>query len=117
MVVDSKIGAYLKEARLNVPLTQEAAAKLAGMSRQQVNRIENGESGTEWSTVEKLVDAYRCNKAEAVRVFTRTEETKLDVRLARQIEGYLMQIGPDKRAVAERLLVDHARGLSELLAV
>jgi transcriptional regulator with XRE-family HTH domain len=115
--VKQAIGAFLKSARTNRGLTQEAAANQAGMSRQQVNRIENGESGTAWSTVEKLVNVYRCNRSDAVEIFTNTDERNLDVRLARQIEPYLMRLCPDRREIAEQLLINQARTIGELLGV
>jgi len=65
--------------------------------------------------VEKLVAAYRCDKAEAVRVFTDVHDSKPDMRLARQLEPYLMKIRPDRRQSAERMLIEQARQLSEML--
>lgn len=60
-----EFGDMIREARTALKLSQAELAKAVGLSRQQVNRIENGSTGTEPETAEKLARALKLDVEEA----------------------------------------------------
>jgi transcriptional regulator with XRE-family HTH domain len=53
-----KFGEFLKTERDKKGLSQEGASKIVGMTRQQWNRLENGESGTTRNTVYLISEKF-----------------------------------------------------------
>jgi transcriptional regulator with XRE-family HTH domain len=96
--------------------TQSSCAMRAGMTPQQWNQIEKQVKMPSVETVKRVALGLGADEREAlVAAGYDTYSEQVDVRLARQIEPYLMRLRPDRRAAAERLLIDQARNLSELL--
>jgi transcriptional regulator with XRE-family HTH domain len=56
--VAKTIGATVRNARERMKLTQEEAAKRAGMSPPAFNRLERGDGDPRWSTVVKVARAF-----------------------------------------------------------
>lgn len=61
-----EFGLYLKGAREAAGLSQEGAAKKAGLTRQQWNRLENGLSGTKRETVLMIAEAFNLDESSAL---------------------------------------------------
>lgn len=60
-------GKWLRAKRRALDLTQEEAAQRAGLTRQQWNRLEAGESGTQWETIPRIATALGVSAQEAYR--------------------------------------------------
>lgn len=56
-----EFGIFLKDVRNRFALSQEGAAKRADLTRQQWNRLENGQSGTTAKTAKAIADAFNLN--------------------------------------------------------
>jgi DNA-binding XRE family transcriptional regulator len=108
-MIMTRIGNWLKEQRQRAGLTQDAAAQMAGISRQTIIRTEKGGSPTEWETVQKLAAVYGASLDEAGSIFTEIKEPDLDLRLAQKLEPHLMKLPPEKRRHAENALEEMAR--------
>ncbi|WP_084499809.1 helix-turn-helix domain-containing protein [Brevibacterium album] len=52
-----RVGAGLAESRRERGLTQSEAARLAGLTRKDVSRLENGVPGVAWAKLYALVEA------------------------------------------------------------
>jgi transcriptional regulator with XRE-family HTH domain len=61
------IGERLRRLREERALRQEDLAKLAGIGKNTVNRIENNRTEPHMTTVRKLADALEVDSAELVR--------------------------------------------------
>lgn len=54
----------LRQRRLELALTQQQLAVLAGMSKQALGKLERGQSGVRPSTLAKLSEALKCSPRE-----------------------------------------------------
>jgi len=86
------------------------------MTPQQWNQIEKQVKQPNIETVRRVALGLEVEESEALAAAGYdVHADHLDVRLARQIEPYLLRISPDRRAAAENLLVDMARRLPDLM--
>jgi len=56
MEIEKKVGERIRDARVNMNLTQQDLANKIGKNRMSVNRIELGETSTSIGTLNKIVE-------------------------------------------------------------
>jgi transcriptional regulator with XRE-family HTH domain len=61
MDIRKKVGLRIKELRLELKLTQENLANLAGIDKTYVNEVENGKRNVSVINLEKLAIALKTN--------------------------------------------------------
>ncbi len=55
-----KIGEQLKEIRQKAGISQEKLAEMSGIPQGSISKIENGTRDFAFSTLQKLLDALKC---------------------------------------------------------
>lgn len=103
-------GNWLREMRKTRGLSQEEAAKRAGIVRQQWLRIESGESGTRRETVPGIAFALGLPESEVFQRagFAFMETPEPDVALGERLGRHLRRLHAFGAAGAYRALADGA---------
>jgi transcriptional regulator with XRE-family HTH domain len=109
--ISTEFGAWLRERRKQLGMSQGDAAKRAGISRQQWLRIEAAESGTRRETIPGIAFALSVPVAEAMERAGYSASFALEE--ARELEMILSGVPPGKR----RALLRAFRAMAETVTI
>lgn len=118
MIYVTSFSEWVRTTRRAKDLTLEEVSGRADVSQPVWSKWESGKAAPRRETVVKIADALQEPLDSALLLAGYTPSAPGGVSdLAQQIEPFLLRLRPDRRAAAERLLIDMARNLPELMAV
>jgi transcriptional regulator with XRE-family HTH domain len=106
-------GRRLQELRKESKLSQAELGAEFDMTDVQISRLENGKSGTGFETVQAFERRLGARAGELIGIaFPSTSEPEPpSLRLAQQIEAYLLQAPPSRRPAIEAAVVSVVRAM------
>lgn len=68
-----ELGNFIRDRRKNLGITQPHLAELAGVSKNTLYKLENGQSNPSWEVVEKLIDVLGLELSIAIKTMISSE--------------------------------------------